>query len=193
VEVRPLARPNAEVPLAGAGRAGERRQTLAEGLSVLARDEADERLPHQEALADVEHLGRGAVGLVDRSVRVGDQVAVRRELEQLQVPLALALECRAGRCQLVVLLPQLLLGDAQLLDGGEQLGGLPLGAVVADDRYGDRALVQVGDAASHVVHPTAERVELGAERGVAPRGEAHRLGDRRHTPRASSDDLVTGR
>ena len=100
--------------------------------AVVRRDERDQRLARHEAWLDPQEPRRGAVGLADDAVQVGQQIGIRSELEQLLVSAPL-LDHRAVRFrEALVLLPHLLFRDPELLHRPQQLverllaGGDPL-------------------------------------------------------------------
>ena len=68
-----------------------------------------------------EQSGERFVRFLDGSVLVGHDVRIRRELEQRVVPPPLCLELALRIDDGVVLSAELFLGDAQLLDCGEEL------------------------------------------------------------------------
>src|SRR3954470_20778977 len=92
------------------------RRALAQGAqppaelgAPLERHHHDERLAAQVALAPLQDVDRGAVGVRDGAVLVGDDVGLARLLEEIVILLALA-------CELVDLRPQLKPHGLQFLE-----------------------------------------------------------------------------
>src|SRR2546426_12808989 len=82
----------------------------------LLRKEHAERLAAQQLAAVVEQQLRPPVHLLDDSQGVGHDVAAGRELEELLVAPALVFQRQLRGQELLVLLAQLLLGEAQGFD-----------------------------------------------------------------------------
>ena len=83
---------------------------------------------------DIEHLGGRAIGLSNDAERVGHEVSVGCEVEEVLVAPALVLDGPPGVLQLLILLAQLLLGHAEFLHGGLEGGGGLLPGVFAAER-----------------------------------------------------------
>jgi hypothetical protein len=92
-----------------------RRHQATEARPVFVGDVGGECLSGKEARRNPEQAGGGPVGLDDDSHRVCHEVRIRGELEQLLESTPLHVELDVCRGELLVLLPQLLLGDSQLL------------------------------------------------------------------------------
>ena len=129
---------------------------------IVARDPQEGRSPH--------------VRLQDPAVEVGDQVGRRSEVEELRVPFLGDNRLELRRGELLVLPPELLLGDLYLLDGLAELGH----GILEDLALG---CGPSGGAAPHLVHfgllirpalGRARRPTLrGRRTGLAERLEAH--------------------
>jgi hypothetical protein len=95
-------------------------QQAAELRPARRRHEDRQRLAAQAPRIDAQQRPGRLVGLLDDPAQVGDDVADRRQLEQLTVAEALDLQRFPGGDQLFVLMRQLLIGDLHLLEGGLQ-------------------------------------------------------------------------
>ncbi len=123
----------------------------AEWAALALGDEQRQRAANQKPLAGLEQRGRYLVGLPDRSIQAGDEVALGSVLEQLAVALSLLLQLRPHIQHLFILAAQLLLGGHQLLVRGlELLKGL---------RQRLLRLRVAGGAVEHV-HAPAHRLNL---------------------------------
>ena len=111
-----VARPDSDLQLAGRLTGANAREEIAKGLAIRHLEIDGERLAGQQVLADAEHLGGHAVGLLHDAVSVGDQVAERRLLEEMAVAVALALQRLAGGVELLVLLLELLVGHLEAVE-----------------------------------------------------------------------------
>ena len=101
------------------------RQAPPERRPVVHRDVTGQRLARQVPRRDPQQLPGRPVRLPDHTRQVRHQIAVRREVEQVLVPLPLRLDRLPRLLQLVGLLPEFLLGDPQLLHRHpERLGRL---------------------------------------------------------------------
>src|SRR6266436_9335005 len=98
-------------------------QMAEEARPGLLRKEHAERLAAQQLAAVVEQQLRPPVHLLDDSQGVGHDVPTRCELEELLVAPALVFQRQLRGQELLVLLAQLLLGEAQGLDRARLLGG----------------------------------------------------------------------
>ena len=81
----PLAGREAQAPVVDPGGAVERVDQPAEVRAVPEVDERRQRLADQVPRFDPEQLGRGPIGLADHAPGIGDEIGVRRELEELLV------------------------------------------------------------------------------------------------------------
>jgi hypothetical protein len=139
---------------------GQRVQLSAQRALALARGEHRQRLADEPArLTHLQERRGRAVRLAHRAVRVGDEVGVGREVEQLPIAGALALDRLARAHDLLALQAQLLLGDLQLFEARLEVGNRVAQQLLALERPLHRApLERVGaplqqhGAPAHVLH-----------------------------------------
>ena len=77
-------------------------------------DERRDRLPAKKAHLQTEELHRGRIRVPHDAEAIGDEVGIRRPLEEVRIPFALRLEAESHPPQLVELRTKLLLRDEQL-------------------------------------------------------------------------------
>ena len=159
VESRSVTGLETQGPLVNPALAGDLNEARAEGSTFGGRDEGRKGFPEELVVRDPQEGGGPHVGLQDPAVEVGDQVGRRSEVEELRVPFLGDNRLELRRGELLVLPPELLLGDLYLLDGLAELAH----GILEDLALG---CGPSGGAAPHLVQDT---IEVG-RRVVAGRG-----------------------
>ena len=111
--------------LAGLRLAGLLEHPLVEvvNIAIGREDEGAERLPDEQLSLHIQQVRGRQVGVADDALVAQGEVAHWRQVEELEVLLALHLQLELGAAQLLVLHLELDLVHAQLVDGsGELLG-----------------------------------------------------------------------
>ena len=121
-----------------------------ERAAVLGGDEEAEGLADQPLGRDVEELGGAPVGLSDDSSGVGHHEPVGRVVKEVAVPLALRLHGETGGGELVVLPPELLGRDLELLHRRHDLFE-HLEALRHAGRHRHQLLAQLNEGAPRLV------------------------------------------
>src|SRR5205085_5071562 len=116
--------PDAQIAFRGATTVCQADHERAKRPAFSEHHEAREHLLRKLARPDREEFRRRGVRLEDLPVEVGDEEGVRAGFEQIRVPSPFELERRLGGEERLVLRPQLLFCDPQLLEHGREVGGL---------------------------------------------------------------------
>ena len=92
-------------------------------IAIGREDEGGERQPDEPLPLHAQQGGGGQVGIAHDARVVQSEIAHRRQVEEVEVLLALRVQLVLGAAQLLVLHLELDLVDAQLVDGGGELHG----------------------------------------------------------------------
>ena len=107
---------------------------------------------------DAEEPARRHVRVVYRPVQIGDEVRVGREIEHLAEPGAFFIERIAAGGKRLALYPQLFLGEAELLDGGEQVLALAFSGRGVGDVRSRQPVRRADSCVAHLVRGVSQIV-----------------------------------